>query len=664
MANEVRIVVNAEDHASESIKGISTSAIAMGTAIGGIATQAATKLADLGKDAFMVGVNFNAMKEQANVAFTQMLGSATEARAFLEELQNFAARTPFEFPDLVRSAQRLKAMGFAAAEVIPIMTDIGNATSAMGAGPEVINRVVIAFGQIQSRGKAAAQEMMQLTEAGIPAWQYLADAIGKSVPEAMQEVQYGFISAEVTLAAVRAGMQRDFGGMMDVQSKTFNGLISTLKDNMRIMLGELTGPMFAEMKTSLVQLSSWFEEHKEQVKRVIGAISDTVADWVRGFRDIAEVYIAIWSKVAGFIADHKSAIIASIVAIGTALTLVFGPVGAAAVALAVFPTLLGKLRDEWNGTANSVIGSVEGMVNGLIHGINAMIDKLGDFFEMIRRIPGGAKAFELMTGVRLPEGQIFSSVIGDVTIGRIAGKGIFTDVEDDFFRMGQTAKKTTATTQELTSSEGKLSDTRESARKEIDRVTQYFQSEQIKAYINGGQSALDAVRSSQEEMRKKITSIADDLVQVFGLDVPEAMNIALNSVTDSMKKMDDMAEKQRKAFDDARAALIGSMSGDAARQDFESAAANGLRLYRDAMGSQGYYRPGTEPAGYSELFNPSTAFGGAQAPEGGAGMTVAPVTININGIVTDPVATGQAVADALNAAATQSGPVLLSGVVQ
>lgn len=61
-----------------------------------------------------MGFEYLASKEQANIAFTSMLGDAQKAKAFLEDLQQFAAKTPFEFPDLIKSAQMMRAMGVAA----------------------------------------------------------------------------------------------------------------------------------------------------------------------------------------------------------------------------------------------------------------------------------------------------------------------------------------------------------------------------------------------------------------------------------------------------------------------------------------------------------------------------------------------------------------------
>jgi len=49
---------------------------------------------------------------------------------------------------------------------------------------------------------------------------------------------------------------------------------------------------------------------------------------------------------------------------------------------------------------------------------------------------------------------------------------------------------------------------------------------------------------------------------------------------------------------------------------------------------------------------------------GGLGSTTNNITINLSGVITDPVATGQAVADALNRASITTGPLVLSGAVQ
>lgn len=91
-------------------------------------------------------IGFNADMEGVQIGFTTMMGSADEAARFTEELLNFAAKTPFEFPQLQSAAQRMQAFGFESSKVIPMMTAIGDASAGLGRGQEGIQRLTLALG--------------------------------------------------------------------------------------------------------------------------------------------------------------------------------------------------------------------------------------------------------------------------------------------------------------------------------------------------------------------------------------------------------------------------------------------------------------------------------------------------------------------------------------
>jgi tape measure domain-containing protein len=250
----------------------------------------------------VTGIQFNAMKEQADIAFTTMLGSGEAAQGMLDELQAFAAKTPFEFPDLIRASQRMMAMGFASEEVIPTLTAVGDAVAALGGGQVEIDRVTTALGQMNAKGKTSAEEMMQLTEAGIPAWQMLADKIGVSVPEAMKMVTAGAIDAKTTISAVVEGIDTRFGGMMAAQSQTFNGLISNLKDNFTQLSGTVMAPFFEMAKTGLKQVvditsSPAFISGVRQFAEWMSKLSARMADGIAaGIEWATRVLPPLWEK--------------------------------------------------------------------------------------------------------------------------------------------------------------------------------------------------------------------------------------------------------------------------------------------------------------------------------------------------------------------------------
>lgn len=236
---------------SSGFNAVSKSAIAMGTIIGNVATSAITQLSSLASSALGTGVSFLKMKEQATTAFTNLFQSAEKAKGFIAELAAFANKTPFELPELIKAAQKFTAMGFSAKEVIPILTSVGNAVAAMGGSSAQIDRVTTALVQMKAKGKVSAQEMMQLAEAGIPAWQILAEKIGKSIPEAMKLGEKGALSATMAIEALVQGMDARFGGMMEKQSHTFAGLMSTISDTSQQVLGSVLEPLFASATTTL-----------------------------------------------------------------------------------------------------------------------------------------------------------------------------------------------------------------------------------------------------------------------------------------------------------------------------------------------------------------------------------------------------------------------------
>lgn len=198
-----------------------------------LSNQAALSIAGIGAAIAAAGVkSIEAAGKLQNVqtAFTNMLGSAQKATAFTKELQGFAAATPFEFNQVTSAAQKFLAFGFTAEQVIPTLTAVGDAAAGVGLGADGIDRVTLALGQMAAKSRIQSDEMLQLTEAGIPAWQMLADKIGKSVPEVMDMVSKGAVDSATGINALVEGMNQKFGGMMEQQSHTIQGTWSTLMD--------------------------------------------------------------------------------------------------------------------------------------------------------------------------------------------------------------------------------------------------------------------------------------------------------------------------------------------------------------------------------------------------------------------------------------------------
>lgn len=233
-------------------------------------------------------IGLNATLEQNKVAFTTMLGSAGAADKMLEQLADFAAATPFEFKDLTEGTKRMLAFGFSAEQVLPMLTSIGDAAAGLGlSGAEGINRIGLALGQMQAKTKVSADEMLQLTEIGVPAWDILAKGIGHTTAETQKLAEKGLIPASIAIDLLTTGMEQRFPDMMAKQSQTFNGLMSTLHDNVTMGLAKMGESIFNVSKdalSSLVNLlsSPAVKEAAQQVGAAIGAAVTGAAAAIKG----------------------------------------------------------------------------------------------------------------------------------------------------------------------------------------------------------------------------------------------------------------------------------------------------------------------------------------------------------------------------------------------
>ena len=180
----------------------------------------------------VASVKAGASLQSTKTAFTNMLGSAEKAQDFLGKMQDFAAKTPFEFSQVSQAAQKFIAFGFSAEQVIPTLTAVGDAAAGVGLGAEGINRITLALGQMAAKSKVQAGEMMQLTETGIPAWKMLADQIGVSVPEAMSMVSKGAIDAATGITALVSGMEQSAAqvGLQIAEALNLTGIFQSLGD--------------------------------------------------------------------------------------------------------------------------------------------------------------------------------------------------------------------------------------------------------------------------------------------------------------------------------------------------------------------------------------------------------------------------------------------------
>lgn len=407
--------------ALDSIGRFGSLAAAAGLGVGGligiaIADGINSKVIPAMRDMFDEAAIF----EQTRMAFSTMFGDVADD--FYDELQRFGVETPFELPELESAAKQLKAYGFSTEDIIPILTAAGDAAAAMG-DPGVIDRVTRALGQMQSKGKVMAEEMnRQLIEAGIPAWDYLAEAMGISTEEVQRLTEQGLIPADEAIAAIIKGIEDgDMGGMMADQMDTANGKLAMFEDNILLLKRDLGEPLVEAFKPFLDLAADGLER-----------LSGKVEEWTTEYGPMFE---AVW--------EDLQPILEGIVRFGfnTLIRVLDWLIPRVIITAAVmvrlyqkFETAVSKVR-EFKTSVETAFSKVSTAVyNGVVsvrgYIITYLIDPLNDalaLFEKLSRTDLGR--------ISLPSMPQKSSVGKAKSIPKAASGGILTGPKSGYLAM-------------------------------------------------------------------------------------------------------------------------------------------------------------------------------------------------------------------------------------
>lgn len=217
------------------------SAIAQGTVMAGIFSKLGSAALGAAEGFISSGIEYNAQIEKYTTGFTNMLGSAEAAQQVMSQIQEDAAKTPFDVESLTQANQYLISAGENASYARNTIMALGDAVSATGGGNDELNRMAQNLQQIANTGKATAADIKQFAYAGIDVYGILADYTGKSTAEVQKmTISYDLLTQALQAASEEGGR---YYNSMDTQSQTMNGRVSTLKDNVKQLAGLMTSDL-------------------------------------------------------------------------------------------------------------------------------------------------------------------------------------------------------------------------------------------------------------------------------------------------------------------------------------------------------------------------------------------------------------------------------------
>lgn len=263
----------------------------------------------IGVGKFLLGAN--ADMEQVRVSFQAFIPDAKDLTATLADLKKFSAVTPFEAPEVNKAALALLNMKVQAKDLTSWIGNIGAAVSKVGGDGTALDEVTQIIQQMGVKGKVTTEEMLQLSERNIPAFQILADAMHVPVASLQDMISKGQLGKDKIELLVQS-MGKFGGDAMVQQGKTFNGLLSTLKDNAEQALASFTSPLFDAAKQGLTVLGNLVSSPAFQnfatgagqaIANAFGSIGGAVSrviDGVKGFGNAVQS-----AGILGFVANFK-----------------------------------------------------------------------------------------------------------------------------------------------------------------------------------------------------------------------------------------------------------------------------------------------------------------------------------------------------------------------
>ncbi len=279
--------------------------------------------------------------ERSTVSFTRLLGSADAAEKKLRSLQEFAARTPYTFTELVDYEKRLLALGFSADSTRKMLTVVGDTASGLGLDQTGVQRLIKAFGDIQTKGLVATQEMKQFGEVGVNANKILAEALlgsGDKIGQLQKMIEDRQVGAAEAITGLIRGLNAQFGGMMNEQSKTLIGMWSTIRDE-----GENSLRVIGKMIVENAELSKWMAIARDSAVRFRETLEDA------GFVAAFEQVLGKNAKVAiiGVAGAITGVAIPAIISFGITLQLAGVPLLGLAAAGAALAFVGLKIYENW-----------------------------------------------------------------------------------------------------------------------------------------------------------------------------------------------------------------------------------------------------------------------------------------------------------------------------
>lgn len=559
MAADFSITGEVKLNSDPAEKATSKWTVAAGQLIADFTKKAASSLKSVVKS----GLDYNRSMESYLTNFKVMLGDEQLAAEKLEEIRRMAASTPFSLSDLTEGTQTLLQFGVAADDTTGVLKRLGDIS--LG-NADKLQTLVRAYGKMSSAQKVTLENVNMMIDAGFNPLNQICDATGESMSALYKRISDGKVSFNDLEAAVAAATSEGgqfYNGMLEA-SQNFNGRLSTLKDNVAALTGELTSGLFSALGDIIVKANELVVSITEDdakmaaLKETIGVLTAAVVAvtaavlsykaTVAAATAITALHTAATTAMA---AAHKAAAAGATglqvaqAALNTVLSA--NPIGLVVAALAALAAGLvtayhtsETFRNIVNGAfqavaniAQSTIGAAIGWLDKLSYKLNSFLGKDGytgfDGYDDYKASKTPAKTNTTTDADRQRRQQLHDSRVAQAQADRAGSSSGTSDAASAASAAASAAQKAASSTKQASAEIVKsISDTTTAVKDGVTTTTE---------------TVTETLSNGTTQQKQVITSTSRQLVDGVLKDIKTVETIAADgkhTVTQTMETVRDL----------------------------------------------------------------------------------------------------------------------------
>lgn len=565
MAADFSITGEVKLNSDPAEKATSKWTVAAGQLIADFAKKAASSLQSVVKS----GLDYNRSMESYLTNFKVMLGDEQLAAEKLEEIRRMAASTPFSLSDLTEGTQTLLQFGVAADDTTGVLKRLGDIS--LG-NADKLQTLVRAYGKMSSAQKVTLENVNMMIDAGFNPLNQICDATGESMSALYKRISDGKVSFHELEAAVAAATSEGgqfYNGMLEA-SQTFNGRLSTLKDNVAALTGELTSGLFSalgdiivkanELVVSITEDDSKMAALKETIGVLTAAVVAVTAA-VLSYKATVAAATAITAlhttATTAMAAAHKAAAAGATglqvaqAALNTVLSA--NPIGLVVAALAALAAGLvtayhtsETFRNIVNGAfqavasiAQSTIGAAIGWLDKLSYRLNSFLGKDGytgfDSYDDYKASKTPAKTNTTTDADRQRRQQLHDNRVAQAQADRAGSSSGTSDAASAASAAASAAQKAASSTKQASAEIVKsISDTTTAVRDGVTKTTETV----TETLSNGTTQQKQVITSTSRQM---VDGVLKDIktVETIAADGKRTVSQTMETVRDLVSTVKD-----------------------------------------------------------------------------------------------------------------------------